>query len=68
MESREPQEREKESCFGDRSWNCAARKQTICVSLLDARPRREVRISLLFFVAVILEEAAIKNTIFVAAA
>jgi hypothetical protein len=52
---REPPEREKESCFEDRTWHCATRKHTIVChfwTLVIGR-RREVRIGL-FLVVVIL--------------
>jgi hypothetical protein len=43
MDGREPQEREKETCFRDRTRYCAARKHMIHVSLLDTHDWSEKR-------------------------
>jgi hypothetical protein len=56
MDGREPRDREKESCVGDRARHYAGRKHTIYVSLLDARDWSEKSGDdrSTFFVAVVL--------------
>jgi predicted metal-binding transcription factor (methanogenesis marker protein 9) len=65
MDGRVPREREKETCFGNRVWYCAARKHMIHVSLLNARDWSEKRgVNRSIFSSSHLRQPLQKNVIF----